>query len=93
MVRPWSSLTPCRQPCAGVVGAWAVHYSAPSPSPSAPAYHSYLLLTVQGETKVLETGEELQEVTDRVDYVVNAPTLAAGSMMGSQRVVQVTTKP
>lgn len=56
---------------AGLLGAWAVHYRGSGGvegeadgEGSIPGYHRYLLLSFQGGTKVLATGEELQEVTE-----------------------------
>lgn len=62
--------------CAGLLGAWAVHHrrsgltgmddgAAAVPSGEEKQYHAYLLLSFQGSTKVLATGEELREVTER----------------------------
>ena len=61
---------------AGLLGAWAVHHrrsgltgmddgAAAVPSGEEEQYHAYLLLSFQGSTKVLATGEELREVTER----------------------------
>jgi len=48
---------------AGVKGVWAVRYR-PEGLPWEPgfAYHAFLLLTVEGTTKVLQTGDELSEM-------------------------------
>lgn len=61
--------------CAGLLGAWAVHYRPDSSGSGsgggggaayegAEGYHAYLLLSFPGATKVLATGEELREVTE-----------------------------
>jgi hypothetical protein len=39
--------------------------AAAVPSGEEEQYHAYLLLSFQGSTKVLATGEELREVTER----------------------------
>jgi hypothetical protein len=39
--------------------------TAAIPSGEEEQYHAYLLLSFQGSTKVLATGEELREVTER----------------------------
>ena len=38
---------------------------AEDPLEEGPPYHSYLLISFPGSTKVLSTADELQEVTDR----------------------------
>lgn len=60
--------------CAGLLGAWAVHYrpdgsgsgsaDGAAAEEGAEGYHAYLLLSFPGATKVLATGEELREVTE-----------------------------
>jgi len=52
-------------------------------------YHSFLLLSKEGNTMVLETGEALQEITDRVGFYVTGSTLDAGNVLDRQRIVQV----
>uniref|UniRef100_A0A0E0KNE4 Cleavage/polyadenylation specificity factor A subunit C-terminal domain-containing protein n=1 Tax=Oryza punctata TaxID=4537 RepID=A0A0E0KNE4_ORYPU len=42
-----------------------------------------------GVGKVLETGDDLGEVTETVDYFVQASTIAAGNLFGRRRVIQV----
>ena len=120
--------------CAGVRAAWAVRHRPVGAPGAGPAFHSFLLLGFGGSTKVLETGEELREVTDRsgaarrmaspgphrparlqqpaclrpvrsrlgdptaavlcphvarsVEFAVDVPTVAAGSVCGGQRIVQ-----
>lgn len=56
---------------AGVLGVWAVHQRPDAPAAEAAeaaeadeGYHAYLLISFPGSSKVLATGEELQEVTD-----------------------------
>lgn len=58
---------------AGVLGAWAVHHQPAAAAAEEPGagqqgqqgHHSYLLLSFPDGTKVLSTGEELREVTER----------------------------
>jgi cleavage and polyadenylation specificity factor subunit 1 len=65
-------------PLPGLLGAWAVRHvpdggdvstgvdgSAENGTADQGRYHSYLLLSFVGATKVLATGEELREVTER----------------------------
>lgn len=54
-------------PLTGILGAWAVHHSTGGGAAAAPGgdqHHAYLLLSFPGATKVLATGEELQEITE-----------------------------
>ncbi|WVZ84660.1 hypothetical protein U9M48_031667 [Paspalum notatum var. saurae] len=43
-------------------------------------------------TEVLQTGDDLGEVTETVDYNVQASTIAAGNLFGRRRVIQVYAK-
>ena len=52
-------------------------------------YHAYLILSTASSTLILETKEELEVVTDRVDFIVDSPTLAAGNVFGRSRVLQI----
>lgn len=83
-------------PLPGLLGAWAVHHRPADGADVAPGqqqyqgqYHAYLLLSFPGATKVLATGEELREVTETVEFAVDTPTLAAGSLCGGRRIAQV----
>lgn len=58
--------------------------------PAGGRYHDFLLLSVDGDrTMVLETGEELEEVTESVEYITDQPTLAAGELFDCQLLCQV----
>jgi cleavage and polyadenylation specificity factor subunit 1 len=84
-------------PLPGVRGAWALHARRPAAAAAAAAdaaaapFHDYLLLSTRDATMVLDTSasEELQEVTDRVEFECGAPTLAAGTLFGGARIAQV----
>ena len=52
-------------------------------------YHRYLLLGTSEGSMVLETGDELREVTTSTEFESGAPTLAAGDMFGGSAVCQV----
>ncbi|XP_057952334.1 cleavage and polyadenylation specificity factor subunit 1 isoform X2 [Malania oleifera] len=52
-------------------------------------YHAYLIISLEARTMVLETADDLREVTENVDYYVQGSTLAAGNLFGRRRVVQV----
>ena len=45
-------------------------------------FHSYLVISLEKTTMILETGEELREVSEAVELVTDAPTLAAGNVFG-----------
>lgn len=54
------------------------------------ALHSYMLLSTDSATTVLNTGLEIEElVDDAVDFVVNEKTLTAGNVLKDHAVVQV----
>lgn len=78
-------------PLPGVQGVWAVQYNKTgSEAPTTGQYHSYLLLSFEnGTTKVLATGDELAEITEKVEFATDVATLAAGSMAQGKRIVQV----
>ena len=48
-------------------------------------FHSYLVISLEKTTMILETGEELREVSEAVELVTDAPTLAAGNVFGRAR--------
>jgi hypothetical protein len=76
---------------AGVDGLWAVHFQPEGvPYEDSLAYHAFLLLSVGGETKVLRTGEELDEVKpSEVDFALNTRTVSCGNLLNNSRIVQV----
>ena len=79
-------------PLPGVRGAWALHArKAGAAPPSAAQFHDYLLLSTRDATMVLDasSSDELQEVTDRVEFECAAPTIAAGTLFGGARIAQV----
>ncbi|KAK9815325.1 hypothetical protein WJX72_001813 [[Myrmecia] bisecta] len=79
-------------PLPGVQGLWAVHYRVPDAMEDANShtYHAFLLLSAATETKVLETGEELQERNPtEIDFVTDSPTVFAGNVIGAAYIVQV----
>ena len=53
-----------------------------APPTTAPQFHDYLLLSTRDATMVLDasSSDELQEVTDRVEFECAAPTIAAGTL-------------
>ncbi|KAK4363423.1 hypothetical protein RND71_018664 [Anisodus tanguticus] len=52
-------------------------------------YHAYLIISLETRTMVLQTANNLEEVTENVDYYVQGTTLAAGNLFGRRRVIQV----
>ncbi|XP_006348057.1 cleavage and polyadenylation specificity factor subunit 1 [Solanum tuberosum] len=52
-------------------------------------YHAYLIISLEARTMVLQTANNLEEVTENVDYYVQGTTLAAGNLFGRRRVIQV----
>lgn len=52
-------------------------------------YHAYLILSLETRTMILETADDLGEVTESVDYYVQGSTVTAGNLFGRRRVVQI----
>ncbi|ONK71681.1 uncharacterized protein A4U43_C04F11250 [Asparagus officinalis] len=52
-------------------------------------YHAYLIISLETRTMVLETADDLGEVTESVGYYVQGSTIAAGNLFGRRRVVQI----
>ncbi|XP_020084456.1 probable cleavage and polyadenylation specificity factor subunit 1 isoform X1 [Ananas comosus] len=55
-------------------------------------YHAYLIISLESRTMVLETADDLGEVTETVDYYVHGSTIAAGNLFGRRRVIQIYAK-
>jgi cleavage and polyadenylation specificity factor subunit 1 len=69
-------------PLPHVIGSWAVGNNNKN-------HHSYLLLSYPDRTTVLATGgEELQEVTQTVEFARDTPTIGAGTVAEGTRIVQ-----
>ncbi|XP_078166463.1 cleavage and polyadenylation specificity factor 160 isoform X1 [Carex rostrata] len=82
----------------GCKGIWTVYHKNQQRSHSTDAsrtisedeeYHSYLIISLENRTMVLETADDLGEVTETVDYFVHGCTIAAGNLFGRRRVVQI----
>ncbi|WOL10817.1 cleavage and polyadenylation specificity factor subunit 1 isoform X1 [Canna indica] len=81
----------------GCKGIWTVYHkgsrSHTADSSKAMAeedeYHAYLIISLETRTMVLETADDLGEVTETVDYYVQGSTIAAGNLFGRRRVVQI----
>ncbi|VAH41106.1 unnamed protein product [Triticum turgidum subsp. durum] len=71
-------------------GIWTVYYKSSRAHTSEDnEYHAYLIISLESRTMVLETGDDLGEVTETVDYYVQGATIAAGNLFGRRRVIQV----
>eukprot|EP00850_Spirogloea_muscicola_P016587 SM000135S27031 [mRNA] locus=s135:382502:389897:+ [translate_table: standard] len=73
---------------------WTVYHEAddrPPPLEEGPtdAHHAYLIMSLEDRTIVLETREDLAEVTDAVGYFSEGPTVAVGNFFGRRMVLQV----
>ncbi|CAA0830754.1 Cleavage and polyadenylation specificity factor subunit 1, partial [Striga hermonthica] len=79
----------------GCKGIWTVyHKNVRSDSSKVAAdedeYHAYLIISLENRTMVLQTANNLEEVTENVDYYVQGSTIAAGNLFGSRRrVIQI----
>ncbi|XP_020575290.1 cleavage and polyadenylation specificity factor subunit 1, partial [Phalaenopsis equestris] len=81
----------------GCKGIWTVYHKsarghavdALKSSKEDDEFHAYLIISLESRTMVLETADDLGEVTEKVDYYVQGTTVAAGNLFGRRRVVQV----
>ncbi|KAK6117889.1 hypothetical protein DH2020_048365 [Rehmannia glutinosa] len=78
----------------GCKGIWTVyHKNLRSDSSKGAAdedeYHAYLIISLENRTMVLQTANNLEEVTENVDYYVQGSTIAAGNLFGRRRVIQI----
>ncbi|OEL36614.1 putative cleavage and polyadenylation specificity factor subunit 1 [Dichanthelium oligosanthes] len=74
-------------------GIWTVYYKSSRGITSEDnEYHAYLIISLESRTMVLQTGDDLGEVTETVDYNVQASTIIAGNLFGRRRVIQVYAK-
>nr|TKW03259.1 hypothetical protein SEVIR_7G013400v2 [Setaria viridis] len=74
-------------------GIWTVYYkSSRGITTEDNEYHAYLIISLENRTMVLQTGDDLGEVTETVDYNVQTNTITAGNLFGRRRVIQVYAK-
>ncbi|CAN6242631.1 unnamed protein product [Urochloa humidicola] len=74
-------------------GIWTVYYkSSRGVTTEDNEYHAYLIINLENRTMVLQTGDDIGEVTETVDYNVQASTIAAGNLFGRRCVIQVYAK-
>ena len=93
----------------GLRGTWTVYRArlddenslgsaTGSSSSGTPPFHSYLVIALAASTMVLETGEELKEVSEQVELVTDASTVCCGNVFlrgeggRNARIVQVHAK-
>ncbi|KAL7147541.1 hypothetical protein ABFS83_06G114300 [Erythranthe nasuta] len=78
----------------GCKGIWTVYHKNLRNDSSKGAldedeYHAYLIISLENRTMVLQTANNLEEVTENVDYYVQGSTIAAGNLFGRRRVIQI----
>lgn len=81
----------------GCKGVWTVYYksarnqlvNSSKLAVDDDEYHAYLIISLEARTMVLETANNLEEVTEKVDYYIQGSTIAAGNLFGRRRVIQV----
>ncbi|KAK1394328.1 Cleavage and polyadenylation specificity factor subunit 1 [Heracleum sosnowskyi] len=86
-----------QEPIPGCKGLWTVYHKTSrshtiDSSKSASdddEYHAYLIISLESRTMVLQTVNNLEEVTENVDYYVQGSTVAAGNLFGRLRVIQI----
>jgi cleavage and polyadenylation specificity factor subunit 1 len=85
-----------QEPIPGCKGLWTVyhknsrsHNTDSSKTADDDEFHAYLIISLETRTMVLQTVNNLEEVTEKVDYYVQGSTIAAGNLFGRRRVVQV----
>ncbi|XP_027110442.2 cleavage and polyadenylation specificity factor subunit 1-like [Coffea arabica] len=52
-------------------------------------YHAYLIISLETRTMVLQSANNLEEVTENVDYYTQGCTIAAGNLFGRRLVIQI----
>ncbi|XP_008791964.2 cleavage and polyadenylation specificity factor subunit 1 isoform X2 [Phoenix dactylifera] len=80
----------------GCKGIWTVYHKSSRGHTADPSktmseddeYHAYLIISLEARTMVLETADDLGEVTETVDYYKGS-TISAGNLFGRRRVVQI----
>ncbi|KZV25371.1 Cleavage and polyadenylation specificity factor 160 isoform 1 [Dorcoceras hygrometricum] len=78
----------------GCKGIWTVYHKNLRSDTSTGAayedeYHAYLIISLENRTMVLQTANNLEEVTENVDYYVQGSTVAAGNLFERRRVIQI----
>ncbi|KAK3022185.1 hypothetical protein RJ639_047007 [Escallonia herrerae] len=86
-----------QEPIPGCKGLWTVYHKnsrshgvdSSKMAADEDEYHAYLIISLETRTMVLQTVNNLEEVTENVDYYVQGSTIAAGNLFGRRRVIQV----
>lgn len=80
-----------RRVFAGVDEMWAVYFQPEGlPAEDDILQHAFLFLNEKSGTKVLRTGEELDETDpSQVDFILSSRTVLAGNVLNNSRIVQV----
>lgn len=70
---------------------WAVYFQPEGlPVEDDILHHAFLFLNEKSGTKVLRTGEELDETDpSEVDFILSSRTVLAGNVLNNSRIVQV----
>ncbi len=79
-----------------VKGVWAVHHADAQTDTGMQLdvqggpHHSFMLMShpTSAETKVLETGDAMNQLTDAGAFVTDAPTIYAGNILKHTLIVQ-----
>ncbi|KAL8091794.1 hypothetical protein AgCh_034160 [Apium graveolens] len=86
-----------QEPIPGCKGLWTVYHKtsrshtidSSKMTSDDDEYHAYLIISLESRTMVLQTVNNLEEVTENVDYYVQGSTVAAGNLFGRLRVIQI----
>ena len=80
-----------KQAAADVQGVWAVHFFPEGlQADESSLYHAFLLVSTRTGTKVLRTGEDLDELSaQQAEFVLDSRTIFAGNLLQASRIVQV----
>ena len=72
-------------------GVWAVHFSPEGlQADESSLYHAFLLVSTRTGTKVLRTGEDLDELSaQQADFVLDSRTVFACNLLQASCIVQV----
>eukprot|EP00020_Sapocribrum_chincoteaguense_P008020 CAMPEP_0170755334 /NCGR_PEP_ID=MMETSP0437-20130122/13462_1 /TAXON_ID=0 /ORGANISM="Sexangularia sp." /LENGTH=1481 /DNA_ID=CAMNT_0011094495 /DNA_START=206 /DNA_END=4651 /DNA_ORIENTATION=+ len=71
------------------IGMWALKVHEEGVTEDPLHHHTFLVLSSSKGTRVLRASDGLSEVSDKVEYYTDGPTLAAVSAFGNSRAVQV----
>ena len=72
-------------------GLWTLHYRKEGAREEREPFHHHLLLSMKSSTMIMETGEELKEVSESLEFITEKATLAASNIFGHYCSLQITT--